>query len=266
REGLEAALVLGVTFGVLNRLRRTELAPSAWLGIGVAVVVSVVAALLLFSVGAELEGRAEQIFEGLTLLLAAGLLTWMILWLGAHGRSMQLGLEREVEQAALTRQASAIFLVAFLAVVREGIETALFLSAAAFQDGQARVVAGGLAGIATSCVLGWLLYRATIRLNLRRFFQLTGFVLILFAAGLFSHAVGEFVEAGFLPALLDPAWNTTAYLSEASFLGSLARTVFGYSAEPTLLEVLAYAFYFAGVWVMLRWIRGRGPAPVMAAG
>jgi high-affinity iron transporter len=110
----------------------------------------------------------------MTMLLAAAILTWMILWMGVQGRQVQLGLEREVEAAALRRQASAIFVVAFLAVVREGIETALFLSAAAFQDEQTTVVLGGLAGIATACALGWGLYRATIRLNVRRFFQVTG--------------------------------------------------------------------------------------------
>jgi high-affinity iron transporter len=266
REGLEAALILGVTFGVLQRMRRSELAPSAWLGVGVAVAVSILAAVVLFSVGAELEGRAEALFEGMTMLLAAAILTWMILWMGVQGRQVQLSLEREVEAAALRRQASAIFVVAFLAVVREGIETALFLSAAAFQDEQAMVVLGGLAGIATACALGWGLYRATIRLNVRRFFQVTGLLLILFAAGLFAHAVHEFVEAGLLPALVDTVWNTSAILSESSAAGTLMRTLFGYNADPNLLEVLAYFGYFIGVWIALRILRDREPTPAMAPG
>jgi high-affinity iron transporter len=266
REGLEAALILGVTFGVLHRIRRSDLAPSAWLGVAVAVVVSIAAAAVLFSVGAKLEGRAEQIFEGTTMLLAAGILTWMILWMGMQGRQVQLGLEREVEQAASRRQASAVFVVAFLAVMREGIETALFLSAAAFQDEQTAVVLGGLAGIAAACLLGWGLYRATIRLNVGRFFQVTGLLLILFASGLFSHAVHEFVEAGLLPALLDPVWNTQALLSESSFVGTILRTLFGYNADPNLLEVLAYLGYFIAVWIALRILRNRKPTPVMAPG
>ena len=266
REGLEAALIVGVTFGVLKRMRRTELAASAWLGVGLAVVVSVVTAAVLLSIGGTLEGQAEQIFEGLTMLLAAGILTWMILWMGAQGRQIQHGLEREVEQAVLRRQAGAIFVVTFLAVVREGIETSLFLSAAAFQDAQAAVVLGGLAGIALASALGWGLYRATIRLSVRRFFQVTGFLLILFAAGLFSHAVHEFVEAGLLPALVDPLWTTAHILSEASFAGAMMRTLFGYNADPTLLEVLAYIGYFVGVWVALRFLRSRPPEPALATG
>ena len=266
REGLEAALIVGITFGVLSRMRRAELAGSAWLGVAAAIIVSVFAAFVLFSVGARLEGRAEEIFEGLTMLLAAGILTWMILWMGVQGRQVQLGLEREVQQAVVRRHASAIFVVTFLAVVREGIETALFLSAAAFQDEQVAVVLGGLAGIATACALGWGLYRATIRLSVRRFFQVTGFLLLLFAAGLFSHAVHEFVTAGLLPAIVDPVWNTEALLSEASLLGTVLRTLFGYNADPTLLEVLAYLAYLAGVWITMRMLRHRGPAPAMAAG
>ena len=266
REGLEAALILGVTFGVLNRLRRRELAPAAWRGVAAATVISALGALVLLSVGARLEGPTEEIFEGLTMLSAAGILTWMILWMGVNGRKVQLGLERDVEEAALRRQTSAIFVVTFIAVLREGVETALFLSAAAFQDAQAAVVVGGLAGIATAAVLGWGLYRATIRLSLRRFFQVTGWLLILFAAGLFAHGVHEFVEAGLLPALIDPVWNTSAVLSEASPLGILLRTLFGYNADPTLLEVIAYAAYFAAVLVAQRVMRDGKPAPAMATG
>ena len=266
REGLEAALILGVTFGVLHRMRRSELAPAAWLGVIIAVAVSVLAAAALLSIGAGLEGRAEQIFEGVTMLLAAGILTWMILWMRVQGRQVQVGFEQEVEQAASRRQASAIFVVAFLAVMREGIETALFLSAAAFQDAQTAVVLGGLAGIATAAVLGWGLYRATIRLSVRRFLQVTGWLLILFAAGLFAHGVHEFVEAGLLPALIDPVWNTNAVLPEASPLGMVLRTLLGYNADPTLLEVIAYIIYFAAVLAIQRVMRDGKPAPVMATG
>lgn len=264
REGLEAALILAITFGVLRRTRRMELASWAWFGAGSAVGLSALVAATLFAVGARLEGRAEEIFEGVTMLLAAGVLTWMILWMSIQGRQVQLGLERDVEQAAVRRQAGAIFFVAFLAVMREGIETALFLSAAAFRDEQLAVVLGGLAGIATSAVLGWGLYRATIRLNVRQFFQVTGVLLILFAAGLFAHGAHEFVEAGLLPALVDPVWNTEALLSEASFIGMMARTLFGYNADPSLLEVLAYVAYLGAVVTALRQIGSERPQAVAA--
>lgn len=257
REGLEAALILGIAFGVLRRLGRSGLAPVAWLGVGLAVLISLLVAAILMALGAGLEGVAEQLFEGATMLLAAGVLTWMIVWMAQQGARSQRALEQEVELAAQRPQRTAIFAVAFIAVLREGIETALFLTAAAFQDHQSAVLVGGLAGIATAILLGWGLYRATISLDLRPFFQVTGTLLILFAAGLFAHGIHEFVEAGLLPALVDPIWSTEAILSESSFVGVLLRTLFGYNADPTLLEVLAYLGYFGAVAVLLRRLQPR---------
>jgi high-affinity iron transporter len=266
REGLEAALVLGATFSVLRRMRRTDLAGSAWIGSAAAVIVSLTAAAVLFGIGAELEGRAEQVFEAVTMLVAAGMLTWMILWMGAQGQTARLGLEREVEAAASRRQARAVFAVAFLAVAREGVEVALFLSAAAFQDGRAEVALGGLSGIGVACALGWLLYRAALRLNLRAFFQATGWLLLLFAAGLLAHSAHEIVEAGLLPGIVSPLWNTAGVLSETSVVGGLLRSLFGYVADPSLLEVLVYAGYFVAVWLTLRHLRARSPASAAALG
>lgn len=252
REGLEAAVILGITFGVLRRMNRSELAPVAWLGVGVAVGLSVLAAGILLLVGARLEGTAEELFEGTMMLLASCVLTWMILWMARQGRESRLGIERDLKVAATRRQRTAVFAIAFFAVLREGIETALFLSAAAFQDSQAGVFTGGLSGIATAALLGWGLYRATIRLDVRGFFRVTGAILILFAAGLFAHGIHEFVEAGILPAFIDPLWNTEALISESSFIGTLLRTLFGYNADPTLTEVLAYFGYCVTVLFFVR--------------
>ncbi len=266
REGLEAALILGVTFGVLRRTRRMELAPAAWLGIALASILSVVGAVILLSAGRRLEGVAEAAFEGVTMLLAAGVLTWMILWMSRQGRSLQTGLEREVEQAALRRQAGAVLGIAFLSVLREGIETALFLSAAAFQDNQTAVVVGGGLGILTAGFLGWGLYRTTIQLDLRQFFRFTGLLLILFAAGLAAHGVHELVGAGWLPGLVDPIYSVESLVGEGSLVGLVLKTLFGYNSEPTLLEMIAYVLYFVGVGAALRFQSRDNPTPIAAAG
>lgn len=264
REGLEAALILGVTFGVLRRTRRMELAPAAWLGIGLAITLSVAGAVLLLSAGRRLEGVAEEVFEGATMLLAAGVLTWMVLWMSRQGQRVQAGIEHEVEQAAVRRQAGAILGIAFVSVLREGIETALFLSAAAFQDNQASVVIGGAAGLLAAAVLGWGLYKTTIRLNLRQFFQFTGLLLILFAAGLAAHGVHEFVEAGWLPGLVDPVYSVETLIGEGSLVGVLLKTLFGYNSEPTLLESIVYVLYFFGVGAALR-VQSRKQSSLLAA-
>ena len=252
REGLEAALIVGVTLSVLARMRRTELRPAAWTGVAVATLISLGAGVALYWVGLELSGRAEEIFEGVTMLLAAGLLTWMIIWMRTQGRRIQQQLEADVREAALRGHRRAVFAVTFLAVLREGVELALFLTAAAFRVDAAATLTGGVAGLAIAALLGWGLYTATLRLNVRTFFQATGWLLILFAAGLVAHGVHEFNEAGLIPALVEPVWDLSRLLPEETAIGSLLKALFGYNANPSLSEVLAYAGYLLAVTAAFR--------------
>jgi high-affinity iron transporter len=142
--------------------------------------------------------------------------------------------------------------LAFLAVVREGIELALFLTATGFVVRAGQTLIGGLLGLAAAIVLGWLLFSATLRLALRRFFQVTGVLLILFAAGLVAHGVHEFNEAGGIPSVVAQVWNVNPWLDENSTLGSILKALFGYNGNPSLTEVLAYLAYFALVSVALK--------------
>lgn len=200
REGLEAALIVSVTLSVLARTRRKDLLPAAWLGVALAAAVSTLTALVLSRIGAELEGLAEEVFEGVTMILAAGLLTWMILWMRAQGRQLEQQLEANVRRAALEGHRRAVFAITFLSVLREGVGTALFLTAAAFRADAAGTLIGGLGGLVASVIRGWGLYTTALRLNIRRFFRLTGLLVLLFAAGLVAHGVHEFNEAGLIPA------------------------------------------------------------------
>jgi high-affinity iron transporter len=252
REGVEAALIVGVTLSVLNRMQRTELRPAAWIGVGAATGVSILTALALVWVGAGLQGQAEDIFEGATMLLAAALLTWMILWMRGQGRQVQQRLEADVRQAAVQGHRRAVFAITFLAVLREGVETALFLTAAAFRADAGGTLTGGLAGLAVAALLGWGLYRATLRLNIRRFFQVTGMLLLLFAAGLVGHGVHEFIEAGLMPGVVEPIWDVSRLLGEETPVGALLKALFGYNANPSLSEALAYVGYLLAVTAALR--------------
>ncbi|MCJ7513884.1 MAG: FTR1 family protein [Anaerolineales bacterium] len=244
REGLEAALLVGITLGALRRLHQADQRRWVWFGVAAAVLLSLAAAAGLQAVGAKLEGRAEQVFEGVTMLVAAGVLTWMILWLQRQGRQTQTSLEAEVQSAALHKQSWAIFLIAFTAVVREGVETALFLSAAAMTTSSKEVLAGAVLGLAAAGVLGYVLYASTRRLNLHRFFQVTGVLLMLFAAGLVGHSVHEFNEAGVIPAVIAPVWDINHIFDEDSSLGQISKALFGYNGNPSLSEALAYLAYF----------------------
>jgi high-affinity iron transporter len=229
-----------------------------------AAALSVIVAGILYVVGLELAGTAEELFEGTTMLLAAGLLTWMIVWLNSHGREFQHRLEADVRQAAAVGHRRAVFAVTFVAVLREGVETALFLTAAAFRADAAGTLMGGLAGLATAAVLGWGLYTATIRLNVRAFFQTTGVLLILFAAGLVAHGVHEFNEAGLIPGVVEPLWDISFVLNEEAPAGSFLKALFGYNANPSLSEAIAYVAYLIAVTLAVRPIRST-PAGIAPA-
>jgi high-affinity iron transporter len=252
REGLEAALIIGIVLGTLRKMGNTRFLGSVWFGVGSATLVSVAVALVLNAVGASFSGRGEEIFEGITMLLAAGVLTWMIFWMRAQASTMQVGLQANVKQATQSGGGRALFMIAFLAIMREGIELALFLTAAAAASTQQQTLMGALLGLVGAVVLGWMLFATTIRLNLQRFFQVTSVLLILFAAGLVAHGIHEFNAVGWIPAVVEHLWDINPILNEKSTLGLMLKALFGYNGNPSLTEVLAYFLYLAIVMLGLR--------------
>ena len=256
REGLEAALIIGIVLSALRKIRRTDLAPALWLGTLFAVGVSILAAILLTLFGLNLEGNAEKIYEGFTMLIAAGILSWMIFWMSGQARHLKGELEDGVNKAA-ARYATgkrAIFWLAFIAVVREGVELALFITAAFFVGNNENIglntiqtLAGVVLGLGTSILLGWSLLATTVRLDLRRFFQVTGLLLILFAAGLIAHGVHEFNEISWIPSIVEHVWDFNAIIDEKSIFGELLKTLFGYNGNPSLTEMIGYFGYLITV-------------------
>lgn len=259
REGLEAALIIGIVLGAVSKIRRNDLAPAVWLGTLSAVAVSILTAVLLTSFGTSLEERAEQIFEGVTMLIAAGILTWMIFWMGKQARFLKGELEAGVNKAAASQGKRAVFWLAFLAVVREGVELAIFVTAAFFAGDQSQVttniiqtLAGTILGLGTAALLGWTLFATAVRLDLRRFFQVTGILLILFAAGLVAHGVHEFNEVGWIPSVIEHVWDVNMIIDENSLAGLLLKTLFGYNGNPSLTEMIAYIVYMITVTIFWR--------------
>jgi high-affinity iron transporter len=259
REGLEITLIIGIMLGMLRRMQRKDLSTPVWLGIAAAVILSVGVAVVLNRLGFELHDPAEAIFEGLTMLLAAVLLTWMIFWMGRRAGSLKGEMESGMQRASSAGKTS-LFAMAFIAVLREGIELALFLAAAAFTSVSGQVVWGALLGLAVSILLGWLLFSSTMKVNLQLFFRLTGFLLLLFAAGLVGRGVGELVEVGWLPAIIEHAWDLGRWLSADSIPGQLLAALFGYSPDPSLAQVLAYLTYLGAVLAAL--LRGSSTRPI----
>jgi high-affinity iron transporter len=247
REGMEIALIIGIVLSALRKTNRDELSPAVWGGSAVAGVLCVALALLLTSLGASLEGRAEMIFEGLMMLTAAIVLTWMIFWMQSQSRVIKGELESNVRRAVGKTGVWALFSLAFLAVFREGTEVALFLAATAMASNTGATIFGAALGFGAAVLIGWALFTTTMRLNLSLFFQVTSVLLILFAAGLVAHGVHEFNEAGLIPVLVEHVWDTNSFINEDSTSGSMLRTLFGYNGNPSLSEVLAYTIYLTVV-------------------
>jgi len=252
REGIEAALIIGIVLGAVRKINRADLIPAIWFGALSAFIVSVLAAILLTRFGLELKGTAEPIFEGFTMLLAASILTWMIFWMNKQSRALKSDLEAGVTKAATAAGKQALFWLAFIAVAREGFELALFLTASAFSSGAQQTLIGSILGLCTAALLGWMLFASTVRLDLRRFFQVTGFLLILFAAGLVARSIYEFNEVGWIPVIIEHIWDLNAIIDEKSMLGQLLIALFGYNGNPSLTETIAYFAYLASVFVALQ--------------
>jgi high-affinity iron transporter len=204
------------------------------------------------------------------MLIAAGILTWMIFWMGKQARFLKSELENGVNKAAASTGKRAVFWLAFMAVVREGVELAIFVTAAFFASNQGetstnliQILAGTILGLGTAVLLGYTIFATSLRLDLRKFFQVTGILLILFAAGLVAHGVHEFNEVGWIPGVVEHVWDVNMILDENSIAGQLLKTLFGYNGNPSLTEMVAYFTYI--VVVAFFWRRDNRVVAVKAA-
>ncbi len=249
REGIEAALIVSIVLAYLQQMHAGGHKHLVWWGAGSAIVVSAIVGGIIFAVGAEFEGTAEQLFEGLVTLAAVGVLTWMIFWMRRQGARIKGDLQDKVD-AALVAGGGALAILAFVAVLREGIETALFLFAAAKgtavdAGGVGTQLVGAVLGLGLAVVLGALLYRGGIKMNLRSFFRVTGMLLVVVAAGLFAFSLHELQEAGWLPFLTATAFDVSTTLPDDTGIGAVLRGLLGYNADPAWLEIVAWLVYLS---------------------
>lgn len=250
REGLEISIVLAVIAAYLVKTGRGQYLRQMWFGAAVAAVLSLAAGLLFKEVVGEFEGKWEQAIEGVLALLAVSILTWMIFWMRQNARQQSAQIRSKVD-AALERSPMALATVAFVAVLREGFETAIFLlGAETGSSSGSNVVVGGLIGLAIAAILGYAMYSGSYRIDLKRFFQVTGMLLILFAAGLFAKALHEFRE------LFEIDWSpvaarvwdiTSGPFAEGSTLHDFLKGLFGWSPHPERIRVLGYFAYLIPV-------------------
>ena len=255
REGLEAALIIGVLLGVLKKLGQDKQQKVVWLGTGVAIVSSILIAIIFKNIGASFEGRSEAIFEGIAMLIAAGILTWVIFLMQSQSQSFKEKFESDVKSTVFKNNSFALFSLVFLSVFREGVELAIFLTAVAFISENAQVIIGAILGLTTVAAFALLLFKRLLKLNVGKFFQITSFVLIFFAAGLVAHGVHELNEAGIIPSIIEHVWDINHVVDEASISGEFLKTLVGYNGNPSLTEVISYFLYFIVIWVSIKLFR-----------
>jgi high-affinity iron transporter len=265
REGLEASLVVSILVAFLVRTDRRRELPKVWLGVGVAIAVSVGVTLALTLSQQALTFEAQEALGGSLSIVAVGFVTWMIFWMRRVGRTIAAELEGGLEKA-IAMGSVAVVVMAALAVGREGLETAVFFFAAAQAAGEtAGPLAGFLLGIAVAVVLAYLIYRGAVKLNLGKFFTVTGVLLVFVAAGILAYGVHDLQEAGILPGLHTLAFDVSAAVPADSWYGTLLKGVFNFSPQTTLLEAVVWVLYVAIVLTLfLR--KPRRSAPVAPPG
>jgi high-affinity iron transporter len=267
REGIEASMIVAILLAYLDRAGQRRYFRDVFVGVAAALVLAAAGGVAAYlTIRTYAGSRVQTIFETVTYVVAAAILTYMTFWMRRHGRTMSSELRARAD-AALGRGARAgLSLLAFQAVGREGLETVVFTLAIAFATSAGHVLIGGAAGLVVAALIACLIYRLGKQLNLTAFFTTVGALLMVFAAGLLADAVENLQQLGWLPFLSQPLWNTGGVLSEDSTLGDIVHSFFGYASKPTVLQAVVYVVYLAVVLTtFMGWLPRRRPPREMAA-
>ncbi|HEX7949518.1 MAG TPA: FTR1 family protein [Candidatus Limnocylindrales bacterium] len=245
REGVEAALIVAIVLAYVVRSGNANQAAKVWLGTGSAVIVSLLAGFVIFVTVGAFEEPYEQLFEAATLLIAAIVVTWMLFWMRRQSAGLRGDLHARIDRVLTEGSALGLAVLAFTAVIREGLETSLFLvgQATAVGPGTASLLVGALAGLAGAVVIGWVFYTGSRRIDLRSFFRWTGIGLVFIAAGLVSRAVHELIEIGVIPIGGQTAFDLSGILPHDEGIGQFLRAILGYSATPELATFVVHVVY-----------------------
>ena len=271
REGLEASLIVGIIAAFLKRQGRTDALRSMWLGVGLAIALCVAVAVVLRVVDNELPQREQEGLETIVALVAVAMVTYMIVWMTEHARDLKGQLQEQAAGALVQGSATALVFMAFLAVLREGFETSVFMLAA-FQDSTDTTAAGAGAviGLLAAVAIGLGIYRGGVRINLTRFFRVTGLILVFVAAGLLATSLHTAHEAGWFNTLQGQALDLTWLVQPGTVSGSLLTGMLGLQPTPTVGEVGIYLLYAVPMVLYVLWpdrLRSRrAPTPARARG
>ncbi|MEM3374805.1 MAG: FTR1 family protein [Candidatus Woesearchaeota archaeon] len=261
RETLEAFLIVSIVLAFLKKTNNQKYNKIVYFAIFLSILCSIFFALLFLKVYGSFSGRGEKIFEGITMIIGSFLLTTMILWLLKH-RNIKSKIQNKVSENLSKENIIGIFLLVFLSILREGIETVIFLFAASFLSVSNNLLSV-IFGITCALFIGYLVYNASLKFNIKLFFNITSVLLILFAAGLFAHGIHELEEAEILNPIVKNIWDLNPeapsseegiypLMHEKGFIGSILVSLFGYNANPSLLEAMAYLSYFLILSILVK--------------
>ena len=249
REGLEAALIVGILVAYIVRTDRRHFLKPLWTGVAAALSATFALGAFLSFTSAELSDRGEELFAGITSFIAVGLVTWMVFWMKRTARTLRNELHGKVD-TALTGGPISLALVAFFAVAREGLETALFVYTNFQTVGAASTATVGLVlGLTLAVVLGYLIYNRSVKLDLSKFFTVTGVALVIVAAGVLSYGIHEFQELGWIPGVDDFLWDVTPWIAKESILASLLSGTVGFDTTTYFIQFIAWSAYLVAVLV-----------------
>ncbi len=263
RETLEASLVIGIVLAYLNKTNNQSYKKPVYYGIIFGILASIIAAFVFTLFAGGFEGRSEEIFEGITMLIGAFLLTTMILWMMRQrhiAKEIESKVNISIQKAQPLFSHIGIFMLIFIVVIREGIETVIFLNAVNYASGVN--FAGGALGVIAAVIAGYLFFVSSKKINLKRLFNVSSSLLILFAAGLVAHGFHELEEAKLVPGIIAPLFDINPAVSpdgaypvmhEKGAIGSFLKGLFGYNGDPSLMEFIAYISYLAMIfWIYIK--------------
>ena len=243
REGLEAALVIGIILGYLSKVKQQRYYKHIFIGVSLGILASALAAYLFNKLAGGFEGTSEQIFEGVVFLIAVIILTTMILWMNKQSKSINSEILDKIESAVSKGQIWGLISLAFISIFREGIEIVLFINASVINPSTETSLLGGILGLLLALLIAFIVFKTTVNLNLKKFFQITGAFIILIAAGMLAGSIHEFEEAGIIPIVIEHVWDINPIINENGIVGSFLKSVFGYNGNPSFSEVIAYLLY-----------------------
>lgn len=249
REGFEASLLVAIVLAYLAQTGRGKDARGVWYGVGAAAVLSLITAGALFATASGLSGEAGVLFKSGAMWLAVGFLTYMVLWMRRQSRTMAQGIRQNVDEAVGRGGMLALAMLVFVMVLREGVETGLFMFGISQTAAPLAVAIGAVAGIAAAIALGYAVYAGGKRINLGLFFKITGVLLIIVAAGLLARGIAIMEIGGIIPAFFYPVWDLSSItiLTGESVVGQFLMTFLGWDPKPDLLEVGVWALYLLTV-------------------